>query len=114
MKDTASELITLNERIRAGAIFYDSHTGKNDSEDLYRNFEHFGFSRADVMVVTICPDGDDTIIGNFVTRDGKFYSFDFDLDDLRYSNLDHSKLLPRQSRLYSESITEAAARWFKD
>ena len=114
MRDAVSDLIALNERIRAGAMFYDSYTGKNDSEGLYLNLEHFGFARADVMFLGICPDGDDTIIGEFLTKDGKLFSFDFDLDDLSYSILHESDVRPDQRGRSSENIIEAAARWFKD
>jgi hypothetical protein len=41
MPDTVSELISLNERIRGGSLFFESHTGRNDSEGL---FETFGIS----------------------------------------------------------------------
>lgn len=113
MKDTASEVITLNERIRAGSIFYGNHAGKSNAEDLYRNLEHFGFARTDVVILSICPDGDDTVTGCFATRAAEIYYFDFDLDDLSYSTLEKGQLSVRPGN-FPETIIEAAVRWLKD
>lgn len=113
MRSAVSDLIAINDRIRAGTIFV-NFEGRNAPEDLYCNLERFGFACSDVMILSICPDGDDTVIGDLMTRDGRFYSFDFDLVDPADSRLERVQTAIGKARRYSEDVAEAAARWFKD
>ncbi len=114
MKDYASDLIALNERIRAGTIFFDNFEGKNASEDLYRNLERFGLARSDVMILGVTPDGDDTVTGHLITRDGKTYTFDLDLTDPECSRVEGPQDTVGKRICHSESVIEAVTRWFKD
>lgn len=113
MEDAASDLIALNARIRAGTLF-SNFEGRNASEDLYRGLERFGLARADVMILSICPDGDDTVIGDLTTKDGRLYSFDLDLSDPEYSRLESLHFTATKRKGHADHVAEAAARWFKD
>jgi len=113
MKDTASGLVALNERIRAGTLF-DNFEGRNASEDLYRGLERLGLARSDVMILSICPDGDDTVIGDLITKDGRTYSFDLDLSDHEYSRLESFRSTMSEKERHLSDLTEAAARWFNN
>ncbi len=111
MRDAISTLIGLNEGIRKGTIFC-NFSGKNDSRHLFRNVEHFGFDRGDVMFVDVTPDGDDTLTGTFVTRDGSYYTFDFDFDDLTYSSIIELSSEDGSKQAIPADVKKAAAQWF--
>lgn len=113
MQDIASDLIALNERLRAGTIFFDNFEGVNASEKLYSNLEKFGLGRSDVMILGVTPDGDDTVIGHLITRDGASYTFDLDLADPQYSCVEGPQIATDYGRC-SEGVIGAVARWFKD
>ena len=111
MRDAISTLIAFNERIRGGTIFW-NHPGKNDSKYLFRNVEHFGFDRGDVMFVDVTPDGDDTVTGMFVTRGGSSYTSDFDFDDLTYSSIIGPGPADGSKQAIPEDVKKAASHWF--
>lgn len=114
MNDHASDLLALNERLRAGTIFFDNFEGMNASDDLYSNLERFGLARSNVMILSITPDGDDTVIGYLVTRTGEFFTFDVDLADPEYSRVECFEISTGEGTHHSVGTIEAAARWFRD
>jgi|GEM_PF-1764364 len=114
MKDFASDLIALNQRMRAGTIFFDNFEGINASEKLYSNLEMFGLARSDVMISGVTPDGDDTVIGHLITRDGASFTFDLDLANPEYSRVEGPHITTGKGRCHSEGVIEAVARWFRD
>jgi hypothetical protein len=66
------------------------------------------------MVLSICPDGNDTIIGRFITKDGERFCFDFDLVDPSESRLSREvQPASPKNRRYVASLSKAAALWFK-
>jgi len=109
-----ADVRALNHRLKEGALFLACYGGNNSAADFFRSLEHFGFAREDVLVLSLTPDGDDTLIGSFVTRSGRIYGFDVDLDDHRYSRITEHLPDPHprgtaksRSRGYSERIIEA-------
>lgn len=77
----------INQRLAEGALFLEVHEGCNDSQRFFENIRHFGLDPEAVLVLSLTPDGDDTVIGRFMTRSGQLYYFDFDLEDHTYSKL---------------------------
>lgn len=105
-------IISINSRLRNGKIFFDEFEGLNDSQLFFNNIKHFGFNSDDIIVMSITPDGNDTVIGRFMTKERELYFFDFDLFDLKYSEV--RKVSPqnnpgkRGSLLNAEFFEEAA------
>jgi hypothetical protein len=51
-----------------------------------------GIEIEDSLLISICPDGDNTFVGSFISQDGYMYSFDIDCDDRKYSKLEKGAL----------------------
>lgn len=85
--ETISEVKSLNQRLIDGFLFFDSHDGINKSTPFFDNVRKFGISPDEIMVLSLTPDSGDTVIGRFMTKEGRIYYFDFDLENYDYSNL---------------------------
>ncbi|MGE0668996.1 MAG: hypothetical protein AB7O49_20785 [Sphingomonadales bacterium] len=105
----------LNNSIAEGWIFFGDAGEYNNVHMLKENMRNFGHDPNDLIVLSVTPDGDGTIIGRFIKNDGSIYRFDFDLDDVSYSRI--SKIDPktpsgRGHDLHNlEAIEEIAGRY---
>lgn len=102
LDEVISDIRAINNRLSEGMIFLPSFDGLNDSEYFFKNINFFKFSADDIIVLSLTPDGDDTVIGRFMTKEKDVYFFDFDLDDCKYSRL--VKIEPRENLDESSSF----------
>jgi hypothetical protein len=96
------DIRAINNRLSEGMIFLPSFDGLNDSEYFFKNINFFKFNANDIVVLSLTPDGDDTVIGRFMTKEKDVYFFDFDLEDCKYSRL--IKIEPREDLDESSSF----------
>lgn len=112
IEDITVQLRNLNKRLSEGVLFFDNFDGVNDSRLFFDNVVFFGFLPEDILVLSLTPDGENTVIGRFITKDGAIYRFDFDLDDSKFSVLekdDSPKFsINSESLEYSEYVEELA------
>jgi hypothetical protein len=87
IEETIAIIIALNRRLSSGTMFLCAYEGRNESEVVFRNMRHFGLEQNDAIILSLTPDGDDTVIGRLLTTEGRLFYFDFDPDNCDYSRL---------------------------
>lgn len=87
LEEVIIDIRAMNDRLHRGALFLPSFEGLNDSSEFFKNIRYFRFNPDDIVILSLTPDGDDTVIGRFMTKERDIYFFDFDLDDCEYSKL---------------------------
>lgn len=87
-------------------------------EEFYLQIKARGFDTGLSILISICPDGDNTYIGSLINQLGEMFSFDIDCDDEKYSRWDfmgsvasykskfHRKLKPWDSEVIAIDIFE--------
>ncbi|PSJ42220.1 hypothetical protein [Allosphingosinicella deserti] len=80
------DVADLNERLSRGKIFLDAYEGMNDSSVLFKCLEEIGFHSGDFIIISLTPDGDDTMVGRLMTRDKDVYEFDLNLNEGFFQN----------------------------
>ena len=115
LEETISELTDIRDRLARGVLFFGEINGTNSAENLFKNIRHFGEDPTELVVLSITPDGDGTVIGRFMKRDGSIYRFDFDLIEPKYSTIikvdPTSEFGQATSLLHSELLEEIAGRY---
>lgn len=111
-------ILSINKRMRRGKIFFDGFVGINDSSKFYENILKFKINPENILVLSITPDGSNTVIGRIMTKNREIYFFDFDLDDFSYSELEkiesQIEVDKNDSLRNSEFLEEVAANYILD
>lgn len=111
-------LLQINNALAEGILFPGLNYGADSAKRFLDCIAHFNFEPSRLLILSLTPDGDNTVIGRFMVETGQVYDFDFDLDDFRYSRLEEARRHESPGQEFSlerrEYCEEAAGRrWFK-
>lgn len=114
-ESTYLDMRALNERLAGGSLFLPGTVENNSSHPFFVNLQNAGFNPDELVVLSLTPDGDGTVIGRFLTTKHELYRFDIDLFAHDYSQIE--RVEPRRGRADDphslaslEGIEEAAGR----
>jgi hypothetical protein len=88
LESAYADMRALNERLSEGRLFLPGATERNSSQPLFENLHKAGFDRNDLVVLSMTPDGDETVIGRFLTSQHQLYRFDIDQCDHSHSHIE--------------------------